>query len=139
MAGQQETKKSGLFGDLALALLIVIILAVLILPLPLDIIDFFLGVNLCFSVIVVMVALYVIDPLEFTVFPQMLLVATLFRLSLNVATSRSILLRADGGHIIETFANFVIGGNYVVGVVIFLILTIIQFVVITEGAKRVAE
>lgn len=138
MAGQ-ETKKSGLFGDLSLAALIVIILAVLILPLPLSIIDFFLGVNLCFSVIVVMVALYIIDPLEFTVFPQMLLVATLFRLALNVATSRSILLRADGGHIIQTFADFVIGGNYVVGVVIFLILTIIQFVVITEGAKRVAE
>ncbi len=134
-----EVKKSGIVGDLALALVVVVILAVLMLPLPLYIIDFLLVVNLCFSVIVVMVSLYVIDPLEFTVFPQMLLVGTLFRLALNVATSRSILLHADGGHVIETFANFVIGGNYVVGVVIFLILTIIQFVVITEGAKRVAE
>lgn len=138
MAGQ-EVKKSGIIGDLSIALVVVTILAVLILPLPLWIIDTLLVVNLCFSVIVVMVSLYVIDPLEFTVFPQMLLVGTLFRLALNVATSRSILLNADGGHVIETFADFVIGGNYVVGVVIFLILTIIQFVVITEGAKRVAE
>ena len=134
-----ETKKSGIIGDITIALVVITILAVLILPLPLAIIDTLLVVNLCFSVIVVMVCLYVIDPLEFTVFPQMLLVGTLFRLALNVATSRSILLNADGGHVIETFAEFVIGGNYVVGVVIFLILTIIQFVVITEGAKRVAE
>lgn len=134
-----ETKKSGIIGDISIALVVVTILAVLILPLPLAIIDTLLVVNLCFSVIVVMVSLYVVDPLEFTVFPQMLLVGTLFRLALNVATSRSILLNADGGHVIETFAEFVIGGNYVVGVVIFLILTIIQFVVITEGAKRVAE
>jgi flagellar biosynthesis protein FlhA len=134
-----EVRKSGIIGDLSIALVVVTILAVLILPLPLAIIDFLLVLNLCFSVIVVMVSLYVIDPLEFTVFPQMLLVGTLFRLALNVATSRSILLHADGGHVIETFAEFVIGGNYVVGVVIFLILTIIQFVVITEGAKRVAE
>lgn len=134
-----ESNKSTIMGDLAIALLVVTILVVLILPLPLWLIDTFLVGNLCFSVIVVMVALYIINPLEFTVFPQMLLVGTLFRLALNVATSRSILLRADGGEIIETFADFVIGGNYVVGVVIFLILTIIQFVVITEGAKRVAE
>lgn len=139
MAGQEPAKKSGILGDASIAILVVTILAVLILPLPLYMIDFFLVVNLCFSVIVIMVSLYVIDPLEFTVFPQMLLVATLFRLALNVSTSRSILLRADGGHIIETFANFVIGGNYVVGVVVFIILTVIQFVVITEGAKRVAE
>lgn len=139
MAGQEPAKKSGLIGDISIAVLVVTILAVLILPLPLYMIDFFLVVNLCFSVIVIMVSLYVINPLEFTVFPQMLLVATLFRLALNVSTSRSILLRADGGHIIETFANFVIGGNYVVGVVVFIILTVIQFVVITEGAKRVAE
>lgn len=138
MAGQ-ETRKSGIIGDLSIAFVVITILAVLILPLPLAVIDFLLVVNLCFSVIVVMVSLYVIDPLEFTVFPQMLLVGTLFRLALNVATSRSILLNADGGHVIETFAEFVIGGNYVVGIVIFLILTIIQFVVITEGAKRVAE
>jgi flagellar biosynthesis protein FlhA len=139
MAEKEEVIKSGVFGDVAIAGVVVTILAVLMLPLPLEIIDFLLVVNLCFSVVVVMVALYIIDPLEFTVFPQMLLVGTLFRLALNVATSRSILLRADGGHVIQTFADFVIGGNYVVGVVIFLILTIIQFVVITEGAKRVAE
>ena len=134
-----ETQKSSIFGDISMAVLIVTVLAVLILPLPLWLIDTFLVINLCFSVVVIMVSLYIIDPLEFTVFPQMLLVATLFRLALNVSTSRSILLRADGGHIIETFANFVIGGNYVVGIAIFVILTIIQFVVITEGAKRVAE
>ncbi|MEK7433581.1 MAG: flagellar biosynthesis protein FlhA [Cyanobacteriota bacterium] len=134
-----ETQKSSIIGDISMAVLIVTVLAVLILPLPLWLIDTFLVINLCFSVVVIMVSLYIIDPLEFTVFPQMLLVATLFRLALNVSTSRSILLRADGGHIIETFANFVIGGNYVVGIAIFVILTIIQFVVITEGAKRVAE
>ncbi|MFN8674059.1 MAG: flagellar biosynthesis protein FlhA [Candidatus Sericytochromatia bacterium] len=135
----KDVKKSGIFGDITIAILVITIIIVLILPLPLWLIDTFLVMNLCFSVIVIMVSIYIIDPLEFTVFPQMLLVATLFRLALNVSTSRSILLRADGGHIIQTFADFVIGGNYVVGVVIFIILSIVQFVVITEGAKRVAE
>src|SRR5688572_23916463 len=126
MADKEEQVKSGIFGDIAIAGIVVTILTVLILPLPLEIIDFLLVCNLCASVVIVMVTLYIIDPLEFTVFPQMLLVVTLFRLALNVATSRSTLLHADGGHVIETFANFVIGGNYIVGVIIFLILTIIQ-------------
>jgi flagellar biosynthesis protein FlhA len=135
----EDKKNHSLAADFAIATMIVVVLAVLMFPLPTPIIDLLLVINLAFSIVVIMVSLFIIDPLEFTVFPQMLLVATLFRLSLNVATSRSILLNANAGHVVQTFADFVIGGNYVVGIIIFLILTIIQFVVITEGAKRVAE
>lgn len=132
-------KKPISIADIAIAMFVILILVVLILPLPLPVIDVLLVFNLCVAVIIVMVTLYVVDPLELTVFPQLLLIITLFRLALNVATSRSILLRANGGEVIQAFADFVIGGNYVVGIIIFTILTIIQFVVITEGAKRVAE
>jgi len=134
-----QTKKTSIIADIVIAMFVILILVVLILPLPLPMIDVLIIFNLCMAVIIVMVTLYVIDPLELTVFPQLLLIITLFRLALNVATSRSILLRANGGEVIQAFADFVIGGNYVVGIIIFVILTIIQFVVITEGAKRVAE
>ena len=139
MADAEIGLKRSILGDITLAGFCILIVCILIVPLPTYILDILLIINLSISVVVLMVALFVIDPLEFAVFPSLLLVTTLFRLSLNVATTRSILLRADGGKVIETFANFVVGGNYVIGLIIFLILTIIQFVVITEGAKRVAE
>lgn len=136
--GEQEGEKS-LIADIALATLAILVVVILMIPLPTPLIDFFLVVNLSASILILLTALNIIDPLELSVFPQLLLVTTLFRLSMNVATSRSILLNAEAGNVIQTFADFVIGGNYVVGVVIFLILMIIQFIVITEGAKRVAE
>jgi flagellar biosynthesis protein FlhA len=138
LAGK-DIPKSNVFADIALATLAILVVVILIIPLPTALIDFFLVVNLSVSILILLVALNIVDPLELTVFPQLLLVTTLFRLAMTVATSRSILLNADAGHVIDTFAQFVIGGNYVVGIVIFLILMLIQFIVITEGAKRVAE
>ena len=128
-----------IIADIALAGLCMLVVVILMIPLPTDLIDLFLVLNLSVSVLILLTALNIIDPLELAIFPQLLLVTTLFRLAVNVSTSRAILLNANAGHVVDTFANFVIGGNYVVGVVIFLILMVIQFIVITEGAKRVAE
>lgn len=139
MAAIGEENPNSIIADIALASLSILVVVILMIPLPSTLIDFFLVMNLSGSVLILLNALTITDPLELAVFPQLLLVTTLFRLAMNVATSRSILLNADAGNVIDTFANFVIGGNYVVGVVIFLILMIIQFIVITEGAKRVAE
>lgn len=138
-ANAQEKGARSLVADIALAMLCVLVVIILMIPLPTELIDLFLVLNLSVSVLILLTALNIVDPLELAIFPQLLLVTTLFRLAVNVSTSRAILLNADAGHVVDTFANFVIGGNYVVGVVIFLILMVIQFIVITEGAKRVAE
>ncbi|MDB5798399.1 MAG: EscV/YscV/HrcV family type secretion system export apparatus protein [Paucimonas sp.] len=126
-------------NDLVLATLIVCIIFMMILPLPTWLIDALIAVNMCVSAILLMVAMYLPSPLAFSSFPSVLLVTTLFRLGLSIATTRLILLNGDAGHIVYTFGNFVVGGNLVVGLVVFLILTIVQFVVITKGAERVAE
>ncbi|MBT9544810.1 MAG: flagellar biosynthesis protein FlhA [Candidatus Sericytochromatia bacterium] len=139
MAAVNKDAGRSIIADISLASLAIMVVVILMIPLPTGLIDLFLVINLSASILILLTALNLIDPLEFAVFPQLLLVTTLFRLALNVATSRSILLNADAGHVVDTFANFVIGGNYVVGVVIFIILMIVQFIVITEGAKRVAE
>lgn len=125
--------------DLLLAAVIVAVIFMMILPLPVLLVDALIAVNMCLSAILLMVAMYIPSPLSFSAFPTVLLVTTLFRLGLSIATTRLILLQADAGHIIETFGNFVVGGNLVVGLVVFLILTIVQFIVITKGAERVAE
>jgi type III secretion protein V len=126
-------------NDLILAALIVCIIFMMILPLPTWLVDALIAVNMCISAILLMVAMYLPSPLAFSSFPSVLLVTTLFRLGIGIATTRLILLDGDAGHIIYTFGNFVVGGNLVVGLVVFLILTIVQFVVITKGAERVAE
>ncbi len=126
-------------NDLVLATLIVCIIFMMILPLPTWLIDALIATNMCLSAILLMVAMYLPQPLAFSSFPSVLLVTTLFRLAIGIATTRLILLNGDAGHIIYTFGNFVVGGNLVVGLVVFLILTIVQFVVITKGAERVAE
>ena len=127
------------YYDLLLAIVIVGILSLMILPIPTLLLDVLLAANLAFSMLLLMLSLYVPSILAFSSFPSLLLITTLFRLSLNITTTRMILLEADAGEIIYTFGNFVVGGTFVVGVVIFLIITIIQFVVITKGAERVAE
>jgi flagellar biosynthesis protein FlhA len=111
----------------------------LILPVPPLLLDLLLAVSIASSLLILLVILYTDDPSEFTGFPSLLLFVTLFRLALNVATTRLILISGDAGHIIEAFGNFVVGGNYVVGIVIFSILVVINFVVITKGAGRIAE
>src|SRR5215470_858024 len=131
-------------SDLVLGVGVIGILTVLIAPLPSVLLDFLLTTNLTLSLLILFVAMYVRRPLDFSVFPSLLLVATLYRLSLNVAATRLILLHgAEGpsaaGNVIQGFGQFVVGGNFVVGVVLFLILVVIQFVVITKGAGRIAE
>ncbi len=131
--------------DIMLALGVVAILGIMILPLSPWMIDISLGLAIAISIVLLLTSVYVKKALEFSIFPTVLLVTTLFRLALNVATTRSILLRgpemgtAAGGEIIRAFGEFVVGGNYAVGIVVFIILVIINFVVITKGAGRVAE
>ena len=126
-------------NDLVLAFFLVAVIFMMILPLPTWLVDTLIGTNMTISAILLMVAMYLPSPLSFSSFPSVLLVTTLFRLGISIATTRLILLQGDAGHIIFTFGNFVVGGNLVVGLVVFLILTIVQFVVITKGAERVAE
>ncbi len=131
-------------GEFALPVGIVVVLAVMILPMPPFILDIMLTFNITLSLIILLVAVYVKKPLEFSTFPTILLVSTLFRLSLNVATTRLILLRGSegtgaAGEVIRSFGNFVVGGNFAVGFIIFAILVIINFMVITKGAGRIAE
>ena len=126
-------------SDALLALGVVVIIAMMIIPLPTALIDLLLTVNIGSAVVILLVALYSDEPLKLSVFPSLLLITTLFRLALNVSTSRLILLNADAGSVVDSFGGFVVGGNFVVGIVVFLILVIIQFVVITNGAGRVAE
>ncbi|HEY5757388.1 MAG TPA: type III secretion system export apparatus subunit SctV [Steroidobacter sp.] len=125
--------------DLLLAALIVAVIALMILPLRPFMLDTLIAVNLALSVVLLMVSLYVNSPLGLSTFPSLLLFTTLFRLSLNIAATRQILLHADAGEIIFTFGNLVVGGDIIVGIVVFLIIAIVQFVVIAKGAERVAE
>ena len=126
-------------NDVLLALMLVFIIFMMVLPLPTVLIDILIGTNMSMSVILLMLAIYISSPLEFSAFPSVLLLTTLFRLALSISTTRLILLQADAGQIIFTFGNFVVAGNLIVGMVIFLIITIVQFMVITKGAERVAE
>ena len=125
--------------DIVLAACIMSILFLLVIPIPTGVLDVLLTVNISISIVVLLATIYLQHPVEFAVFPSLLLMLTLFRLSLNVASTRLILRDGDAGSVIEAFGTFVTGGNYVVGIVIFAILVIIQFVVITRGATRISE
>jgi flagellar biosynthesis protein FlhA len=131
-------------GDLALAFGILTILVVLILPLPSIVLDLFLAISIILSILILMTALFIQAPLEFSSFPTVLLIATMLRLSLNLASTRLILSHGHegtsaAGHVIEAFGNFVMGGNFVIGIIVFAILVIVNFVVITKGSGRIAE
>lgn len=126
-------------SDVALALLIIGILAMIIVPINPHIIDYMLALNLSISVALLMVSLYISSAVGLSVFPSLLLITTLYRLGTNIASTKQILLHAYAGDIISSFGDFVVGGNFVVGGVIFLIITLVQFIVITKGAERVAE
>lgn len=126
-------------NDIVLVALLVTIVFMMIIPLPPVLMDVLQAVNLGISALLLMVAVYIQSPLSFVSFPSVLLLTTLFRLSLGVAATRTILLHADAGQIIKTFGDFVVAGNLVVGAVTFLIMTIVQFVVVTKGSERVAE
>ncbi len=126
-------------AELFAAALIISIVFMLVLPMPVWLLDILIAVNLCAAGLMVVVSMYMQGPTSFSTFPAVLLLTTLFRLALEVATTRQILLEGNGGHIVETFGNFVVGGNLVVGLVVFLILTVVQFIVITKGSERVSE
>ncbi len=139
-----DWKGSLLRSDVMVAVGLVSILLLMIIPLPSFLLDIFLSLNITVSLLVMIISLYTLRALDFAIFPSLLLATTLFRLSLNVASTRLILLRGNegpdaAGSVIQSFGQFVVGGNYVVGIVIFAILVIINFMVITKGAGRVAE
>lgn len=125
--------------ELIVLCLMVLVIAMLIVPLPPYVLDFLIGLNIVTALLVFMGSFYIVNILEFSTFPPILLITTLFRLALSISTSRMILLTAEGGKIITTFGQFVIGDNLVVGFVVFVIVTIVQFIVITKGSERVAE
>jgi len=146
--GQTTRSSNGLavsnWGELAVPIAVLLIVVALITPLPSFLLDFLIVMDLMMSVIVMMVAMYIGRPVEFSVFPTVLLLLTLFRLALNVSSARLILLNgntgtAAAGHVIEAFGSFVVGGNYIIGAVIFCVLIAIQYVVINHGSVRISE
>ena len=126
-------------SDIMLACLIVSVIFMMVIPLPTGLMDALIAINIMTGMLLLMVSMYIPSPLSFSSFPSVLLVTTLFRLAISISTTRLILLNADAGEIIFAFGNFVVQGNFIVGAVIFLIITIVQFMVITKGAERVAE
>lgn len=126
-------------NDIVLAIGLVVIVCMMVIPLPAPLLDILLTINISLAVVILLVCLYTQEPLDYSSFPTVLLIATLFRLGLNVSSTRLILLQGQAGNVISSFGEFVVGGNYVVGAVIFCILVLINFMVITGGATRVAE
>lgn len=126
-------------SDVVAALAVVTIVIMMIIPLPAFLLDVFLAMNISAALVIIMVAMYNVEPLQFSVLPSLLLVTTLFRLALNISSTRLILLQGYAGEVIRAFGEFVAGGNAVVGFIVFVILIIIQFIVITKGSERVAE
>jgi flagellar biosynthesis protein FlhA len=134
----------GTSSELITVIGVIAVLVVMIIPLPSIILDFLLALNITLAITILLIAMYTIKPLDFFIFPPLILVTTLFRLSLNVASTRLILLHGNegilaAGKVIKSFGSFVVGGNYVVGMIVFIILVIVNFVVITKGATRIAE
>lgn len=126
-------------GDITMAIMAIVIIIMMVIPLPAALLDLLLVFNITFSLVILLISMNTEKPLDFSIFPSLLLIATLLRLSLNVSSSRLILLNGYAGKVIESFGNFVVKGNPLVGFIIFAIIVIIQFVVITKGAERVAE
>jgi len=127
------------FSDIGVAALVIIIIMLIIIPIPLNFLDFFLALNISLALTILVLSMFVKETLEFSVFPSILLITTMFRLALNISTTRYILSTGEAGDVIAAFGNFVIGGNAIVGFIIFVIIVIIQFLVITKGSERVSE
>src|SRR5215468_663110 len=142
---QQEIRSGNLngvlmrFSDLILVACITLIVGLMIVPLPTFMLDIFLTANITIAITILMVSVYVSNGAQIASYPTILLLTTLYRLALEISSTRLILLQADAGEVIRSFGMFVVGGNFVVGAVIFLIITLVQFIVITKGAERVAE
>lgn len=127
------------FGDVIVALFIIAIIIIIIVPIPPGLLSALLCLNIALSLLILLISMYAEDALKISIFPSLLLIATLYRLALNISTTRGILSNGDAGKVVEAFGDFVVGDNLVVGFVIFLIIEIIQFIVITKGSERVAE
>jgi flagellar biosynthesis protein FlhA len=132
-------KRAQRYSDLVAAAVVVLVVVMMIVPLPPALLDLMITANIAAALAIVVTTLYVPRALDFSAFPSLLLLTTLFRLAINISVTRLILLHGDAGHVVEAFGSFVVGGNVVVGLIIFLILVVIQFVVVTNGAGRVAE
>ena len=126
-------------GDIAITIGIIFIILMIIIPIPLFLVDILLSLNISLALLILLISMYNKEALDFSVFPSLLLITTLFRLSLNITTTRYILSEGNAGQVIEAFGNFVMGGNPVVGFIVFIIIVIVQFMVITKGSERVAE
>ena len=126
-------------GDISITIGIIGIILMIIIPVPLFLVDILLSLNISLALLVLLISMYNQEALDFSVFPSLLLITTLFRLSLNITTTRYILSEGNAGQVIEAFGNFVMGGNPVVGFIVFIIIVIVQFMVITKGSERVAE
>ncbi len=129
----------GKHSDIAMVVLVLGILVILFVPIPAVVLDFLLLTNFCFAFLILLLTFYMARPVEFSTFPSLLLIATLFRLALNVAATRLILSEASAGKVIGAIGSYVVGGNYVIGLIVFLILIVVQYVVVTNGAQRVSE
>lgn len=139
LGGERALRFIGRSSDIMLAFFVVILVMVIIIPITPAIIDSLVAVNLTISILILMVALYIQRAVNLSMFPSILLLTTLFRLSIEISATRDILLRANAGHIIYTFGSFVVQSNFVVGFIIYLIITVVQFIVVVKGAERVAE
>ncbi|MFA5250229.1 MAG: type III secretion system export apparatus subunit SctV [Parachlamydiales bacterium] len=139
LGGEQTLKTISRSSDLILAFFVICVIMMLIFPVPPNVIDILIAFNLTVSICILFVAIYIQRAVQLTIFPSLLLLTTLYRMGVNISSTRQILLHANAGHVIQAFGNFVVGGNYVVGGVVFLIITIVQFIVVTKGAERVAE
>ncbi len=125
--------------NIAIPVVLVFVVLLIIIPVPVGLIDFLLSINIAVSLLILLIAMFNTEPLQFSIFPSLLLITTVFRLSLNISTTRGILMNADAGRVIKAFGDFVIQGNAIVGFIIFLIIIIVQFLVITKGSERVSE
>lgn len=126
-------------GEVSVAFMVVLLVLLIIIPVPLPMLDFLLSLNIALSLMILIISMFNTEPLQFSIFPSLLLITTLFRLSLNISTTRNILTKGDGGEVIYAFGDFVIAGDAIVGIIIFIIIIIVQFMVITKGAERVSE
>lgn len=126
-------------GELLFPISIIFIILMIIIPMPLGIMDFLLSVNITIALVILLISMFNTEPLQFSIFPSVLLITTLFRLALNISSTRNILSKGDAGEVVAAFGDFVIGGDAIVGFIVFVIITIVQFLVITKGSERVAE
>src|SRR5579859_2901412 len=136
---EQAIRKILKHTDLVAAVAVVVVVAMLVIPLPSMLLDFFITINISAGLAIVVATMYLQKPLDLSVFPSLLLLTTMFRLAINVSVTRLILSKGDAGSVVHDFGQFVVSGNVVIGLVIFLILVVIQFTVVTNGAGRVAE